>query len=265
MGLDVYLKHCKDLPAVMAKQEEYSNRSDAIWNEYVAYSDMTQEQKDDARRRSNAVAAELGLGEYGESPDITRVELPSEIDAEHMFKIGYFRSSYNGGGINRVMKKVGIQDLYEIMGVENSDHFNVHHDWAACRDRAEAAIQNYSAHLNSVLGKYDVTEVTNYHGSGARNEEHALELFEQEITNQRMFNSYSTRDGNFWLDGMKVLAVIPRQNNPMGSSVYVVYEKLPPELGKEDWYLTALRIVKETCEWVLRQEDPENYFMSWSG
>jgi hypothetical protein len=45
-------------------------------------------------------------------------------------------------------------------------------------------------------------------------------------------------------------------------AVFVVYEKEPDE--KEDWYLTALKITRETIEYVLAQPDREQYYLSWS-
>ncbi len=76
------------------------------------------------------------------------------------------------------------------------------------------------------------------------------------------------------LDGMKVVAVVtktyepPPANDPIRRlidqpSVFLVYEREPSE--KEDWYLTALRIVRETIEYVLAQPDKQHYYLVWSG
>ena len=44
-----------------------------------------------------------------------------------------------------------------------------------------------------------------------------------------------------------------------------MYEQIKDEKDEGDYYLQALEIVQETCEWVLAQEHPEQFSMIWSG
>lgn len=74
------------------------------------------------------------------------------------------------------------------------------------------------------------------------------------------------------MDGMKVFGVItkkfePKPADPLSRmlnspAVYVIYEK--PRSDQPDYYLTALRIVKETIEYVLAQPDRQKFFLRWS-
>ena len=47
----------------------------------------------------------------------------------------------------------------------------------------------------------------------------------------------------------------------MTGDLIIVYDS-PSQL---DWYVKALEIVVETCDYVLAKSDPECYFLHWSG
>jgi hypothetical protein len=219
-------------------------------------------------------------GRYGRHSSIVEFDdRPSTIDPEHMFKVGYFRSSYNEGGIDSVMRHLGLPGLSEIFGV-TGDEYNVRPDWDASLARCEQAIAAYGAHLAGSLGRFKVTELSPMYEFGAADEKSALELFGKEL--ERLaersggangFSNYSNGNGEFFLGSpMKVHAAITKTFKPGGSpidrilnrpTVFLVYEVEPT--GKEDWYLTALKIVRETIEFVLAQPDKQHFYMAWSG
>jgi hypothetical protein len=267
MGLDVYLYRCADRKAAAAVEKQYNQESEKIWEDEALSSDV-------ALAQSEALAERLGLDDCGQHPSRERVAINSTIDPEHMFKVGYFRSSYNSGGINHVLDNLGFAGLYQIMGV-GWDVSEPEIDWDEALRNANQAISAYEAHLASPAGKYRVDHIRPMGQSGADGEKAALELFVGQL--QAMPTSdmrdFSNGDGHFFLDGKKVCAIIPEQakaptGNPMldmlnQPGVFVISEKEPSE--KRDWYLTALLIVKETIEYVLAQPDRENYYMVWSG
>lgn len=268
MGLDVYLKKCADIAAADAAEAEYEKRTDPLWSDQS----LTTEQRDE---KLAVIAAELGTDKWGTHQGREGAELNSTIDPEHMFKIGYFRSSYNESGINRVLRNIGQPDLAGIMGAPE-DGSNFSPDWEAALARINEVISAYEAHLAGPLGKYGVTNVRPMWEFGVKDEQAALVLFQEEIERDRgaMGGSFSSRDGDFMMSGMKVMAVITKQFTPDRSgnsimamlnrpSVFLIYEKEAD--GKPDWYLTALKIVRETCEHVIAQPDRQHYYMVWSG
>lgn len=99
----------------------------------------------------------------------------------------------------------------------------------------------------------------------------ALAAYAKERARKGNGGSYSNRVGDFFMgEPMKIRALIPgtetsytqamRPELPPGPAVYVVYEA-----ADADWYLQALEITAEMCEWVLGQPDVEKYWLHWSG
>lgn len=267
MGLDVHLKKCPDVAAASAAEAEYERRTDGLWADSVP-----KELRDE---KLAAAADELGTDKYGTHSSREGVEIDSAIDSDHMFKIGYFRSSYNEGGINRVLRNLGLPDLGEIMGAPD-DGSDFAPDWDASLVRIGEVIARYEAHIDGPMGKYGITEVRPMYEFGVADEVAALAKFQEEIERASGGGGrdYSSRDGLFHLDGIKVCAVItktytrPRPGNPFDAilntpTVFLIYEKASD--GKPDWYLTALRIVRETIEYVIAHPDRQHFYMVWSG
>ena len=55
----------------------------------------------------------MGLDIYLHNKD-GEIEIDDPEYPDHLFKIGYFRSSYNPSGLNNVLGKLGVDDLYGI-------------------------------------------------------------------------------------------------------------------------------------------------------
>lgn len=280
MGLDIYLRKCPNLAVASAAEGRAEAASEKIWAEYGKYESMSDSQKDEARKASDAVRVSFGCtGEFGRHHSIEELDaVSSKIDPDHMFKIGYFRSSYNEGGIERVLRNRGLPTLHDIFGADDESGDFIP-DWDEARAVVEQSITGYEAHLASSIGPYDVSEVRPMWEFGVEDQQSALSMFAEQLAKKRagddsFGNNWSNRDGEFMLDGMKVCAIITRKfqrsksGDRLGSilnqpSVFVVYEK--PASDKPDWYLTALRIVRESIEYVLAQPDKQHYYLVWSG
>jgi len=263
MGLDVYLSHCVDRVAARAAEAAAEAASEAIWAGHD-YDKLTDSEKDRLHEKSKQARHQYGCDDWGSHNTVQDIQLPSEQYPEHLFRIGYFRSSYNDGGINRVLRNLGLGDLYQIMGVEQ-DQYEVHHDWAQCRDSVIDTIQRYEAHLNSPAGKFWIMSQRRPFTDGVSSAQEALEIFSRELesnpnTDEDM-SSYSTAQGEFHLRGVRVFGIVPSSDRFV--QAYLFCERETP--AQEDFYLQALRIMQETCEYVLRQDDPQNYYMRWSG
>lgn len=280
MGLDIGLNRYdtskKEVDKLIAKFEK---ESDKIWeNVYKGrkYEELSEEEKKTTRKKVKEVAKKLGFtNEWGAHWDVHTVEMNSELYPEHMFKIGYFRSSYNDGGINRVLKRVGVQGLYEIFPHFDDDEFRP--DWKYSLVVVKNIIKQYEKYLKTEISEYNIIHVSkncfNDDSSLPQSEQQALTIFEKELeshkkykTDEAMGDGYSSKEGLFYLNGLKIRAVIPGIENILGKQPcsYVV---IKPEYDKTDsryWYLHALEIVKETIEWVLTQADIDKYYLSWS-
>ena len=265
MGLDVYLYHCRDRKAAFAAEQRAEDAVNKIWDSVgKKYQDLSEAEKDDIQARS-LIAQEIeGCDGSSQHKSVTEIRRDSEQYPNHLFKIGYFRSSYNESGLNRAMKKLGLPDLYEIMN-NPSRATEVHHDWADCLKRVNKVISKYQKHLSSEVDGFYISEVRRPSGNGgADSAEAAWKIFRSEHERNKespSFVSYSSSFGEFYHQGVKIHAIIPSSDQYTLS--YLICAK--ENKYEEDWYLTSLKIVRETCEYVLSQEDPQNYYMHWSG
>lgn len=278
MGLDVYVEHCKNYQEATELERLYEKRSNSIWDEYPGeYETLTDEQKEEAREKISALEIELGLSKWGSHPGKTKIEVDSEKHPDHLFKVGYFRSSYNDGGINNVLGRLGFPTLYDIFPHEKED-YEFFPNWKESLEFVINLRDSYKSHLESDSGKFDVMTVDHNMFTDLKefvdSEEKAFALFEAELKKQggKASTCYGMKDGIFYFEPLEVVAIISGTKEGIiqkmftGESVpvpcqYVIYKKSDDTL---DWYLQALEIVIETIEWVLEQEDIENYYLVWS-
>jgi len=251
MGLDVYLGRCDNVERARKLEAEYWAEYDAIWDEYPEYKQMTPAQIDAARTRCKALAATLELNEDGEYPGREEVRLDSEKYPDHLFKIGYWRSSYNQAGLNNYLHRLGLPTLWVL---NPKDEYEFTPDWEQALSDAQSLLASLKEVVGSPTGAYNVITVHNFSViKEVASDAQALEVFKEELGRNPEWQSYSNSNGYFYLDGIDVRAIIPGKED-----VYVVYK------GDDSWYVEALEIVVETIEYVLAQPDPETYHLVWS-
>lgn len=277
MGLDVYLRKCADLEAARKAEEAAEQEIEALWRKVGGYTAATERQKEEIAIKSDEISKKYGLkGRYSRHSSIVEMgDVDSKTDSEHLFKIGYFRSSYNEIGIESVLGNLDLPTLHDIF--QPGEEYEFKPDWNAALAKVNQAIQGYEQHLNGGLGKFKITKISPLWDEGVSNEKQALELFGQQLeksNQQSEKHNWSTKDGGFFFSGhLKVHAIITKTFNPSDAndlvgriinrpSVFVVYEKESED--KEDWYLTALKIVRESIEYVLSQPDKDDFFLTWS-
>lgn len=286
MGLDVYLYRCKDVDALNAYEKKQSDAHDSIYNTLKQElglgekDQLTDAQWKTYNKRSNAWDKENPAPEGGDEKEVQR---NSEKHPEHMFKVGYFRSSYNDGGINSILRAAIGQDLYSIfVGEGRPEQYRFAPDWKASLERAKAVREAFTDHLNRV-GSVKVIDVgPNFFLGEAglpKSKEEVMKLFtpEQERHNERFkegkeepfatkdANWYSNRDGSFFLGkGARLLAAIPGKGFGGKTTTYLVIRDGEESEIEKNWYLQALDVVVETCEYVLRHKNPEEYIFHWS-
>lgn len=259
MGLDVYLYRYVNRKETEEREKKYQEFQNKIWAEAGDYDSLSSEKKDELRDKCKEYAKSLGLDEWGDD-NLTKfkVEENSTLYPEHMFKIGYFRSSYNGGGINRVLANMGLPTLGDIMGAE--DEYVFQPNWKKALDNVESVIEQLKTN-----GAYRVEAISGnwFKDNGIKSEAQALEVFMKEMEGHKGADyGYSNANGHFYMnDPIKVLALIPGKQTILGERdcTYVVTE------SDNTWYIQALEIVKETIQYVLNSETEEQYYLHWSG
>jgi len=270
MGLDIYLYRYDDLEKSKKLQEEFQRREKEIWDGYddgEKYDSLTDDQKKEYRTKVKEMAASLGLDEWGDDADAKeQVEMDSKLFPKHMFKIGYFRSSYNEGGIERILKNFGLPTLYDIFEITDKHQYQIKPDWEQALNNVVSTIFKLGA-----KGNYRVRPlyIHNYNDNHPKNPKEALDIFLSELESKKESEekghepyNYSNGKGEFNLaEPEKVLAYIPGENRYIFNDrpcMFVVTE------SSNEWYIQALEIVKETIEYVLKQENKEQYCLHWS-
>lgn len=278
MGLDVYLcRYEIPLEDVEARQEHYSNASDKIYEEESSgkpYKEMSDDEKELARKRCDALKEEMQLDQYGCIPH-EKIEIPSAKHPDHLCKIGYLRSSYNCGGFNHVVGNLVGMTLYDIFPKANNQEYMfvmTKEEWEEAKARAEEVLEKLQTSPaffceEVVLNPFSLKDEE----YGAKTPEQAIEMTRDERSrfdeNNKdkaeddpfKMNNYSNRNGTFFFGSpLKVVATIPGYSR-FGKTpcAYVVYEA---EEGLK-WYIQMAEIVVEFCQYGI--EHPEVVF-HWS-
>lgn len=282
MGLDVYLykKHCSE-DEIKSFEIEIDRLREAAWPD-KPYEKLTDSEKESAREKSESATATLvderriPVFTYGESYTITsygeeRVEQDSKQFPDHMFKVGYFRSSYNDGGMESIARKQGLPGLGGVFLVGDDTPYSFTPEWSSCRDRAAEAVEEWQQEHDR-RGGYSIFEYSNPLGEKVSTQREALDSFlEQvprwnEITGDE-WSSYENSNGLFFRESIEVSAIIDGTRQFLGRRdpcVYVVTKDSDHDDSGLKWYIRAMQIVVETCDFVLSQEDPQSYWLHWS-
>ncbi len=303
MGLDISLCWYKDLKASNEREAKYEERSSEIFDDIQKRRKRTRDEtfnnkeKAELKRRQSELAAALGVQDVEDIKNHIYLgdDLPSNKKQisfpsvrhpeEELFKIGYFRSSYNSGGINSVVPNaIGGEGLHGIFPHKEDHCFCP--EWEASLELAIDMRDAYVAHLRK-SGAIRVTSINplSLNDPAVDNKIHserdALKVFMEQLEEKKkedkknqgkpdpfgFSEDFSNLHGDFFLGEkpMKVRAILHGKGEMKQKvGVYIVYEvaETKPE---DDPYAISLDVVVETCEWVLAQKDPQNYYLHWSG
>jgi hypothetical protein len=259
MGLDIYLKRYDDFEATRKAQEEYEELTNKIWDAGgTKYDDLTDEQKDSFRAQDKANSERLGLDEWGtDETNVESIEKPHPDYPDHYFKIGYFRSSYNDSGIERILGNMGVPTLHDIFSVDSEEYY-IQPDWEKSLVNVNSAIEKLKAEP-----AYRVRAVGQniFSDPKVNSEQEAMEIFKEKLKKGNDYN-YSCSEGEFMIaEPEKIVGLIPGYTHVLRKSpcVYAVTE------SDNSWYIQALEIVKSTIEYVLSKDKREQYYLHWSG
>lgn len=279
MGLDAYLYHSNNWEKSLKTEQEIEELDRRVWDNCKGDdSHMTDDAFRDYKRTLLEEAEKQGFivirtpSEDGADTNdtsfiidtgITEYTKDSELYPEHLFKIGYFRSSYNDAGFNNVMRSMGFPDLYDVFktlsDVDDTSYKVI--DWKAARACIDLAIKKMTSTFPTGLWFLDLNRVS-YYGKGGKEVPSAAEALsitekelESSLSKKTPFSSYANANGEFYTKGLQTVAIVGRR--------WLVY-KLDETDGGIDWYLKAAKIVKETIDFVLGQPDPQNWRLYWS-
>jgi hypothetical protein len=283
MGLDIYLKKYKNREKTKQLEDKYDKESDKIWKlieKGRKYEELSEKERDTASALTNKVAEELGLSSWGsDEKGAVSIEESSSKYPDHLFKVGYFRSSYNDGGINHILKNMTGQTLYEIFPHED-DTYEFQPDWEESKRLAERALEEFRDKIKDEgawhVSRYSYNQFRDPDSYTVDNEEAALKVFLEQQKRYRAehhseksgfdMSSYGNIEGEFHMKKpLPVHGIIMGfEKGFFGTEpvpcTYLVWE----DEEKFEWYTQALEIVIETCDWVLAQKDKSKYWISWS-
>lgn len=262
MGLDVYLYRYEDQAATAALEKSYETETEPLWADGVS--------KSTRDKKLAAIQKRLGLDGDGGDPRKREIEIPSKHHPDHHFKIGYFRSSYNSGGIDRILREHLHTSLGDIMGY-NDDDYCFLPDWKASRGRANAALADLrDMDKNTTHHAFEIDVFSIFGDSPTVSDAaEATKIAKKEMGELGSFGDWSSKQGLFMpRTKPQVVAFIPGMKELLGKkipTVFAVTEAKPGEIY--DWYVKALEIVVETCDYVLALPEPEHakHWLHWSG
>jgi hypothetical protein len=262
MGLDIYLYRHENKSEEEVLEAKYQTDSEASWEKAGEYSTLSESQKNTLRQCDKELAKSLGLEDGGEHPGKTKIEFASAKYPDHYFKVGYFRSSYNSGGINHILSNLGLPDLYQIFNRSRDDEYTFQPDWDSVKKNAVNVLKELKKKQNIRCHEVSFNEFANPMDHAIKSEADAIKCFIEEKAKHN--GSYSNLRGEFFMEEpAKVLAIMPGfRKQLMGD------RQLPTSyiitVGENEWYENALEIIVETCDYVLSQEDKVKFYFHWS-
>jgi hypothetical protein len=259
MGLDIYLYRYDDFENTRERENIYHEFSEKLWADAGEYDSLTEEQKNELRQKEKDFAQSLSLDEWGSDKfGMERIEESHPEYPDHYFKIGYFRSSYNSGGIERILRNLDLPTMSDIFR-NDSDEYYRKPDWEQSLVKCEEVLELFKS-----KGAYRVNQVSGNifrNDCEVKSESDALRVFLKEIEKSPE-GGYSNINGEFYQgEPIKVLALIPGKTKIFKEMdcTYVITE------SDNSWYIQALEIVRDTIKYVLSKENKEQYYLHWSG
>jgi hypothetical protein len=279
MRIDIYLYRVDGVSIDEADrlEAEYRARCYQSWAALGGYSALTEDQRAEVFRRNRAMAAEMGLDEWGNHPGRAPALVPlSGVDRNHAFSLGYIGSDSSDDGFEATMALAGAPGLYQIFGrdaVDGPEFFRP--DWEACRQRVTDAISAFERFLSAPGGNVRVRALrvpnANAHIShNPRGMRDALDVYRRQFGPGLDMLDESIRNnwGAFWPGRpLRVRGLVPGVDRGMFGgwvpAVYVVHEPEPKDDHPTDWHLRGLMIIREMIEFVLSRRNPQAYHLRW--
>lgn len=268
MSLNIFLYKHENFKETIEKENLYNQRSKFLWDKAGDQDGLTEDQIEDIRKEIEEFAFSLGLSRTGnDESNKFRIEENSKKYPDHYFKIGYFRSSHNGSGIQKVLKNMNLFGLDWVFNKDQNQNDYFLPQWELAKTRIQILRNQFSQQ-----DPYRVIYIPqNSFEFSAKSETDALSIVKNQLQEKKNSNNgvenYSTIDSEFYLyDPLQVVAIIPGKYTVPEEAKYNKEINCVYIVSKSDnsWYEKALEIVEETIDWVLCQQDQEKYRIYWS-
>jgi hypothetical protein len=263
MGLDVYLYRYEDFASGEQLEAEYDKQTEPLW----ADNSLSREDRQAAIDRIGTALCMVKGKCDNWGCNKTQIEEPSKKYPDHYFKIGYLRSSYNDGGINRVLRKYGLPDLYDVF--QPQDRYSFVPDWTECKQRIMSLREAYAEKMAGTGGKFDCLfvglSIFARPSELPKSQAEALTAALPSLTRKELpfgGGSYSNGTGEYFPSGIRIVAAIPGVGVLKEPGVYLVFERQRSE--DDDWYAQALEITEEMIDYVLASGELEKHALHWS-
>lgn len=279
MGLDVSLYHCTNIKKFEELEKIEETLRDAVWESIPGdWKDWTDEQKDSCNQQCADISRATTDKLIVDDALLTPICEDSKLDPEHIFKLGYFRSSYNDGGINSHLFDRGFNTLYDIFPNCENDGYYIEADWENALKETQSIIKAYGDYLeNDPTAKVyasveyfrlpSLSREEELNRSEGLSRKRAMDVYREKLKEIKESpwlsthcQAFSDKIGVWFPNGLKLYGILLFSNG-----IVYIHDGGGVIEGKEDFYLTALKIVEETIQFVLDQEDPQHYYLGWSG
>lgn len=270
MGLDAYLYKLEEgwtkESYLKATEKNHEAEHDYYENHY---NEANEREVNDKLRKKHVT-------DVAPEPPAEHIEIDHPKYPDHLFKIGYWRSSYNEGGINSIARKYGFPDLYQItFGDKDEDDGSEYHvwpNWMEVWKRAEAALVKYDEVIGKLGGVSTRTVRMKSWGPGSKptNEQEALttflkhreQMWERTDSGNEAY-SYSSAEGEFWMaHPQEIVAAIPGTEEWLGTAEPCMYLMLNEEIPET--YRQSLEIVRDTALHCIDQGPEALFYLGWS-
>lgn len=269
MGLDIHLYKYEDVDSTTKREQEWEEYSNKLWEDleknfdFHDHNEIPSEERDKVRNLEIKKAEELGLNTWGmDTESVERIELDHAIHKDHLFKIGYFRSSYNSSGIDSLLSNSGYDELYKLFN-KGDDEYRFKPQWETSLLRVQSLLDELSEKENFFRVKKITPNL--FSKPSVRSEWEALDVYIKELDKDASFPAYSNSDGTFYRETpLEIHGIIEGIDSSFGKDKPCTYLILKDE-GTLKWMREAVEIIRDTILYVLGQEDKDKYILHWSG
>ena len=230
MGLDVCLYKYMGFNTIEQDYRELEKHNEVFEDIYtktrqelvgaVSYSELEPEQINNIKNKVRVRLSQhieknnfpFSVGEYGDvNINSQQIEMDSKLYPEHMFKIGYMRSSYNASGFNSYIREIIGHDLYWVFDVK--DEYIIKPDWEKAKIRIGVLIDQlgmdpgYSV-LRVSLDNLFLNDSLSLKENKATAERDTLNRFMKIIENNTNKNDFNEDGFQIWPSEKTLLAVL---------------------------------------------------------
>lgn len=196
--------------------------------------------------------------------DLHDVKCP--LHPDHLFTMGYFRSSYNSGGINHILSDLGTGGLHYIFQPKG-DEYEFLPNWGEVTARAKDVLATVERFVkeDKAIGLEFVAWPGHAKDKAPKDAAAARELFLAELKRESPgIESYSNGLGGFFIkESAKVRAWMPGTDDWLGVQRPGVWMVLEQDMT---WYIQALEILIEAASHYALETIPgkKEFYVTWS-